>query len=371
MTERLPVVNVGDPTVLIPGAASEAVPGIGASNNNLDACQFSGRRYLAWRTAPSHFASADAAIHVVSASGEAETWRHEVTISMRRDVREPRLFLFGGTLFLYYFTLGADWQRFEPDQIWVCALSASGWSDPAPVSATRDCVVWRVRMLGSLPIMTVYRHAGKLYTRQPVPTEVEFWTTADGFSWYPLNRDAVVHVGGTETELIEHPARGWIAVTRKEGPTSFGSDIAQLDELNGSCWRTNSVPQKLDSPLLFRWREFVILIARRTTEFQGAYDLKLPGIDDVTRTAIYHRVYWATPKRSTVWMIDPDSLMLTRLADLPGRGDTCFPAIVPESEDTFTIYNYTSPLSGPDLPWVAGQWGETYIYRSSVRFGLL
>jgi hypothetical protein len=366
MAYSLPTADVAAPVVLVPGAASASVPDVGRSNNNLDALDFQGRRYFAWRTAPSHFASADAVIHLVSTVEDASEWRLDLTISMGRDVREPRLFEFDGKLFLYFFTLGADWSRFEPDRIWVCALQNGVWSDPAPASPATGYVVWRVRVLGGVPIMSVYNHAGALYTRDPVPTTVEFWTSTDGLTWGPLGGDKVLHVGGTETDVVDHPDDGWIAVTRKEGPSTFGSDIAHIPDLRRASWRVRSVPEKLDSPCMFRWRRHVLLVARRTVGFRGAYDLQLPEIDDVLRTKIYHRVYWSTPKRTALWAIDPTTLELAHVADLPGKGDTCFPAVVQESDDVFRVYNYTSPLDGPDLPWVAGQWGDTCIYETAV-----
>jgi hypothetical protein len=81
---------------------------------------------------------------------------------------------------------------------------------------------------------------------------------------------------------------------------------------------------------------------------------------------IYHRVYWATPKRTTLWHIDPDTLEPEPIIDLPGWGDTCFPGVVRTGDDTYAIYNYTSPLDGPDLPWVAGQFGPTHIYEATL-----
>lgn len=355
-------VSVGQPEVLVPGPASAPVPVVHESNNNLDAIDHEGRRYLAWRTSPTHFASTEALLHVVS-TGDGQTWRHDHTVQLGRDVREPRFFVHDSSLFLYFFTLGTDWRRFEPDRIHVCRLGDDGWTDPLAISAP-DCVVWRVRRLGDRPIMTVYRGAGQLYGRDPVPTTVEFWTTGDGFDWSPVDIDnPTVHVGGTETEVVPHPDRGWIAVTRKEGPAGFGSDIAHLETLESRDWRIKTVPQKLDSPYLFRHGRQVLLVARRTLDFDGAYDLGLPGISDEMRTKIYHRVYWSTPKRTALWSIDPDSLELSHITDLAGKGDSCFPSVIDEGGGRFTVFNYTSPLAGPDLPWIAGQLGPTEIYQ--------
>lgn len=57
-----------------PGLPAEIVPG--NSNNNLDVARLGGRVYLAWRTAPDHFASTRTQIFVVSSTDE-RTWRFE------------------------------------------------------------------------------------------------------------------------------------------------------------------------------------------------------------------------------------------------------------------------------------------------------
>lgn len=358
-------VTIGSPRVLIPGAASEPVTDVLAANNNLDACDHDGRRYLAWRTAPTHFASSEAMIHVVSTT-DGESWRFETTVALACDVREPRFFVFKGELFLYFFTLGVDWRRFEAGAIHVTRLIDGTWTTPVAIS-DGDCVVWRVRQLDGVPVMTMYRGSTEMYSNDPVVTTVEFWTTDDGLAWRPLSpTNPTAHVGGTETEVVPGPGGGWIAVTRKEGPHDFGSDIAYLENLAGP-WRIRSYPQKLDSPYLFRSGDDVLLIARRTTSFHGDFDLGLNELSLKRRTAILRLVYWATSKRTTLWRIDPDSLALERVVDLPGKGDTCFPAVVDEGNGHFRVYNYTSPLDGMDVPWVAGQLAPTQIYEVDLH----
>ena len=62
------------------------------------------------------------------------------------------------------------------------------------------------------------------------------------------------------------------------------------------------------------------------------------------------------------------SLTVTWVADLPSKGDTCFPALMPRQDGTFRIYNYTSPLEGPDLSWIEGQLGPTVIVSTDLSF---
>src|SRR5215813_12772954 len=87
----------GPPTFMSP--AVTIVPSAGlpsaiadqTSNNNLDVVKHTdGRFYLAFRTAPNHFASTSTVLYVVSSSDE-QSWQLETQIAMDTDLREPRL----------------------------------------------------------------------------------------------------------------------------------------------------------------------------------------------------------------------------------------------------------------------------------------
>jgi hypothetical protein len=349
-----------------PGPAEVGAARAGRSNNNLDVIDHDGRRYLAWRTAPHHFAHRDARLHVVSSADRGVTWEHETTIALGRDVREPRFLSWDGALFLYCFTLGSRWYRFEPDRVFATRRDASGWSPPRPISDP-GVVEWRPRLLDGVPTMCVYKGADTTYSASPEPTTVEVWTTSDGWSWSPLDPgQPVSHVGGTETDLVESPGGGWIGVTRLEGPAGWGTDVIRSPAGRVDDWRTRRFPFKLDSPLVFRAGDHVLAVARRQVAFDGKYDLGWRRPAPIARTTIYHGLYWVTRKRTALWRIDPDTLDVTWLADLPGQGDTCFPGIVHGEGDAFTIYNYTSPLGGYDRPWFVGQLRPTHIYAVDI-----
>ena len=135
-------------------------------------------------------------------------------------------------------------------------------------------VEWRPRVLDGRPVMSVYLGADTTYSTHPEPTRVELWTTDDGRAWGPLDPDhPVAHVGGTETDIVDAPGGGWVAVTRMEGPHGWGSDICRADTPGTRNWQTRRYPNKLDSPLLFRDGDELLLIARRQVAFGGRYDL--------------------------------------------------------------------------------------------------
>jgi hypothetical protein len=357
----------GEPRAVVPGPASVAGLDVLRANNNLDVCEHDGRRYLAWRTAPTHFASASARLNVVASDDGGATWKPETTVHPGRDVREPRFLSWNGRLFLYFFTLGTVWYRFQPDRVHVTERTEAGWTEPEPISE-RGVVEWRPRVLGGVPTMSVYLGADTTYSTHPEPTRVELWTTDDGRVWRSLDPDApVAHVGGTETDIVEAPGGGWVAVTRMEGPHGWGSDVCRADEPGARNWRTRRHPNKLDSPLMFRAGNDVLLVARRQVAFRGRYDLGWTHPAPPRRTRLYQLLYWATPKRTALWRVDPVTLDVTRVCDLPGRGDCCFPALVPTGSDRFTIYDYSSPVDRPNRPWFAGQLGRTSIYEIDLR----
>ena len=359
--------EIGPPTPVVPGPAAVGGVDVLRSNNNLDVCDHEGRRYLAWRTASHHFATASARLHVVSSGDGGRTWRFETTVALGRDVREPRFLSWRGRLFLYFFTLGTSAIRFEPDRVHLTDLVDGRWTEPEPISRT-GVVEWRPRLLNGVPVMSVYIGADTTYGPHPEPTTVELWTSDDGRAWRPLDAaHPVAHVGGTETDIVEAPGGGWVAVTRKEGPVSWGSDVCRADAPGPRDWRLRSFPNKFDSPLLFRDEDDVLLVARRQVAFGGRYDLGWKRPSPARRTRLYQLLYWVTPKRTTIWRVDPESLDVTPLIDLPSRGDTCFPAIVRNGPGDYTLYNYSSRLDGWDRPWVAGQLGRTAIHSFTLR----
>jgi hypothetical protein len=364
------------PSPMISGRRT-VVPGPGlpdglrvlASNNNLDLTLHEGRLFFAWRTAPVHFAHRDAAIHVVVSDDLGRTWSHETTLAFGRDVREPRFVEWDGRLLLYCFTAGIEGHRFEPDRVQLSVREPDGrWREPIPVSEP-DTVVWRVRSLGGRLVMSVYRFASTLYTTHPQQLSVELWTSDDGREWGPLDPEhPVSHVGGAEAEFLPLGDGTIVVTVRKEGPDGgWGSDICVSDPGFPARWtRRRSSFRKLDSPLLFESLGRQYLIARRAPWFGGRYDLGLPWGSRLTRTRLYQGIYWATPKRSTLWAVDPEALAVTPLADLGGVGDTSFGAQVPLGGGRHLVFDYSSDPFPRWRPWVVGQLRPTQIYGVEV-----
>ena len=361
--------RITEPNPVAPGPGLPPDLVLGRSNNNLDAIRHDGRLWLALRTAPTHHASAATRIEVLVSDDEGGSWSRDRTIAMGRDLREPRFVSWQGRLLLYWFTAGTRGTRFEPDVIWVSERVADrGWDEPSSISPP-DCVVWRVRPVDDHLCMTVYRGAGSLFTAHPVPLSVELWISADGRSWAPADpAHPSVHEGGAEAEFIQLPDGRVTAVVRKEGPEGgWGSDIAMAPHFDPTTWITRHDPRKFDSPLLFLSDGEPYLVARRQVAFGGSYDLGLRFLPDGLRTKVDQLVYWLTPKRTSIYRIDPDGLIATWLADLPSAGDTAFAAEVPNATgDGHLIFNYSSNVRRGWWPWFLGQLRPTHIYSVEV-----
>jgi hypothetical protein len=354
---------------VVPGPGLPPDLTIHASNNNLDLARFEGRLFFAWRTAPVHFAHPHAAIHVVVSDDLGQTWDHETTLAFGRDVREPRFVAWAGRLHLYCFTAGVEGHRFEPDRVQLTVREADGrWTEPVVVSQP-DTVVWRVRVLGDRLVMSVYRNASLLYTTHPEPLSVELWASDDGRVWSSLDPDRPVsHMGGAEAEFLPIDGDRLVVTVRKEGPDGgWGSDICVSEPDHPARWTTKrSIPRKLDSPLLFESGGRIYLVARRAPWFGGRFDLGLPWGAPLVRTRLYQGLYWATPKRSTLWLVDPDQLSVTPIVDLGGVGDTSFGAQVPLGNGRHLIFDYSSSPRPSWRPWIHGQLHATGIYRVDV-----
>jgi hypothetical protein len=369
VTPPRPQVPVGPVVPLVPGPGLPDGLEVGAANNNLDLARHDGELYLAFRTASTHFATADAAIHVLR--GRPGAWSHELTVAVGTDVREPRLVSWQGRLLLYWFTAGTTTLRFEPDRIWAATRSADGqWDLHGPLSGP-DHVVWRVRPAGGQLLMSVYRHAGTLYTRHPEALSVELWCSRDGLRWEPVDpARPEVHHGGAEADIVERPDGSLAVVVRKEGPAGgWGSDIGWAPPGRPADWRLSPDARKLDSPFLFVEGGRTFLLCRRQVAAGGRYDLGWPVGSAVVRTKAYQALYSLTPKRTALYEVFPEAGRLEWLADLPSAGDTAFGAGVALGDGRWFLANYTSRTDRGWWPWAWAQTRPTSIYGVEVSPG--
>lgn len=344
---------------------------VSTANNNLDATRHSdGRVYLAWRTAPDHFAGPDTVIQVVSSADE-HTWQFERRIIMRTDLREPRLLSFKGSLFLYFSMLGKNRWSFEPHGVLMSEKRADGsWSEVTKLNLP-GYVAWRTRIEAGRPYMSAYLGGASIYRFDGKPMHVDLLTTENGRDWFaadPKKRSVYVG-GGSEADFTLAADGGLYGVIRNEAGdrTGFGSKVCEAKPGHVADWRCSSDVRKFDSPNMFRIGDEIYLLARRNVTRDGRYDL--PGPFHLFRSIRNQLSYVTTGKRCSLWHFDRKRHGITFVRDLPSRGDTCFPAVVKsENGAQLAVYNYSSPIDGADVPWSVGQRAPTYIYRHLLRF---
>ena len=119
-----------------------------------------------------------------------------------------------------------------------------------------------------------------------------------------------------------------------------------------------SDPNRYDSPELFRHGDDLYLVARRDVD--GLF-----GEEDGALGP-----YSLRPKRTALYRVDRAGRTVVPLMDLPGAGDTAFPAVRRTGAHTFLLANYTSPLDAPDISWLEGQTSGrgTRIYLLDLAF---
>jgi hypothetical protein len=339
-------------TQLVPGPASVGVTPL-RSNNNLDVTIWNGRVWLAWRTAPTHFASSKARFEVASADSIDGPWHHETTVSVGADLRESCFVEWDGRLHLYLMELGTHPLKYEPCRTHLLVNDGSGFGPPEVVWES-PTVPWRVRVIGGRLTYFVYTGADKLYAARPEPTRLEAWTSTDGRSWNHHD-PGVIYPGGTELDVAELDDGSVLGVARLEGPNDWGSVVLAGSLTDPAAMRRRIDSRKFDSPRVFRHGSRVLMIARRHLWGDGSFDHEHTWLPPAVRTRFEQAIYSATRKRSSLWEIDPDSLAVTWLADLP-----C------ESDDSFIAVDYTSPPAGPDTSWIRGQLQPTVIVASEV-----
>jgi len=351
--------TISEPRFVVP---SEGLPEgvvVQPSNNNVDIEEHDGVLYMAWRTGPTHFASKDVQMHVVSSLDDGVTWSHETTVDLDKDLREPRLLSFKDRLQLIFFEAGTNMLTFAPARIWRTVLGDDGlWGAPQIVVDGPE-VPWDIKVREGIAYMTSY--AGGHYDSSE-PVELYFKYSLDGDTWNMVDDAPFVYQGGVSEAAIEFDSQGnlW-AVTRNEDgdETGKGSHVCFANKGELAKWSCSdpSDPERYDSPELFRHLVEIYLIARR--------DVGGPFGDDATIAD-----YSTRPKRTALYRIDQEERQVIHVMDLPGVGDTAFPAVIQKSEHHYIVANYTAPLDDPDISWVEAQFSErgTQIYLLELKF---
>ncbi len=338
-----------------------------ASNNNLDLVRFDGRLFFAFRTAPTHFAGTKVRHYIVS-SEDGERWDFEAEVFMESDMREPRFLVFNGKLFYYFFQAGKNPFAFSPQHIFAMERKGkSDWTEPVKVFRP-NCVLWRAKVRSGKAYATAYCGEG-MYTGGAKDIGVYFLTTEDGYNFEPVNPERPVVITGLSETAFEFDEDGNLyTAIRNEGGDgkTWGSRVCKAGPEDLSDWQCKNTPYKYDSPLMFRHDGEIYLIARRNID--GVYDKEQRWLPNTIETLYYLARYWWTPKRTALYKLDTENLTFEPVLDFPSRGDTAFPALVSIDENSYLMYNYSSPPESKDRVWMTGQLTGTQIYSTIMTF---
>lgn len=338
------------------------------ANNNLDVIRYQGRLFLAFRTAPTHFASSKTKLYIISSS-DGRKWELEAHIHIGADMREPRFLELNGRLFFYFFEAGKNPLSFSPQKVWSMERAENGEWSRQEVKGLEGCVLWRAKVRNGTAYATVYCGGENMYKLGNEAIDILFLTTSDGIHFAPVNAEkSVVVRGGSETDFEFDTDGALYAVVRNEGGDgeSWGGKVCKAEPEDITNWRCKPTSFKYDSPLMFRRNGDIYLIARRNLD--GEFDKGIRWLPDSLETIYYLGRYWFTKKRTSIYLLDKNNLTFSLVADLPSKGDTSFPAIVQISENEYLLYNYSSPPDGKDRFWLSGQLHPTIIYSMVLKF---
>lgn len=339
------------------------------SHNNLDIIWHENRLFFAFRTAPNHFASDEAMIYVVS-TPDQQTWTLEASYHLFSDLREPRFLVVDGKLFMYFAVLGYVAATFDPQYSMVTERTGPcEWTEAEQIFEP-TFIPWRTHSYDGTAYLLGYVGGENIYGPDGEPVRVQWLTTDDGRNFDPVvpGQPMVLEGGSSETDFVFADDGAVIAVSRNElgDELGWGSKICRAEPGDFGNWSCVGDPKKYDSPFMFKHGSDIYLVARRQVANDGDYDLMRRDLSPREQTSMYNRAYWLTPKRCSLWKVDPDALSVEHVLDLPSAGDTCFPSVVQLTADEYLIYNYTSPVDEPDTRWVDGQLNPTSIYRVTL-----
>jgi len=341
-----------------------------ASNNNLDIEFFEDKLFMAWRTAPFHFASDATVMHIVASTDGGVHWVAEAKIALGSDVREPRFLALAGKLQLSFFQAGTNPIEFDPKALWHVNREKNGtWSAPVQDSAGKE-IVWNMKVRNGVAWRSSY--SGNHYQAGTSLISVFFKRSSDGLAFSDVGMDPV-YFGGVSESAFEIAADGslWVDLRNEDGDDSgFGTLLCHAQAASLGTWEcpATSDPNRHDSAQMLRHGNDLYMVARR--DVGGPYDEGLNDLSFDDRKSKYLSDYSFRPKRTALYKIDQATLQVVWLQDLPSAGDTAYPAIRRTGTHTFLIANYTSPLDTPDISWFDGQTSPrgTQIYFVELTF---
>lgn len=346
--------HLSDAEILIPSESLPEKVKTLHSNNNLDIIRYQDYYYVAFRTATHHFPNKKAKIYVIR-SKDLKRWEYQHCLFHRADVREPRFAILKNELFLYYFEGGKSPFRFQPKHIWVSRYKGDGvWHDQI-LEGMDGFVPWRLKPYQGKLLLSAYwgkdlygDHQGNL----------RLFSSENGIDWTPISNEPQVAVAGAEEGEFEFDEEGHLwACIRLEGE---GALICNAHKDSIHIWHKYKSKKKYDSSCMFRHKKDIYLIARRNLD--GNFSKSPKWLPESLVRGYNLTRYSLTPKTTSLYKLNKHTKDFDWVIDLPGCGDNAFPGIVQKDSNTYIILNYSNSFENPNISWLEGQLGKTFIY---------
>jgi len=346
-------------------------PGTGAGTINCahafpDLARFEDRFYLAFRSAPSHFPSKDAEIHIYS-TDDTDNWQTEHRISADLDIRDPQFLRFNGSLYLFYMSHSMQLFNHEPVSIYYIQKTSRGWSDPVALPFNH-AGFWNVKARNGTAYMSLYTRNGEQDRR--LKRHFALVASKDLHTWQPvynstLTRERLRNYQTSESSFA-FDARGNIFGTIRS--LIYPNLNFSIDPDSPADWHMRVDRFKCDGPKLFEHRGSHYLVARRSK----FYRLRNEPFRFFNRWRNLRNVirYSLSKKRTALYHFDPERLTISHIQDLPSHGDTGYSAVAPIDTDRFMLIYYSSPIAeNKDHSWLRGQIAaNTKLYQTTITF---
>lgn len=330
------------------------------SNNNLDLISFGDRYYVAFRTAPSHFASPNTWLYVVS-SADLDNWAFEDSIHLGYDMREPRFYSHHDTLFLIFFRGGKKMLRFDPNEVLVTyKTKTTGWTKPINIGLD-GYVPWKVRTRSDTLYLSAY-YGKNLYNRRH-KSDLRLMSSMDGLHWSNISKEPQLKLDYVEEgEFIFDKLGDMYGIARME---RSGSLLTYASHDSLYSWQTVLSPYKFDSSLLLDDDDDIYLLSRRSLGGKMTQAPKWMNKRQAEKFNLFK--YPFTHKVTAIFKYNKVDKVLVHLIDFPSTGDTAYPAITKLGPGKFLFMNYSTNINGRKKIWLTGQLGKTYIYSTILQ----
>jgi len=357
------------------------------ANNNVSMVSFKGEYVLAYRKSDVHFPSAQTKLLVVT-SKDLVHWEQTYEHHTGNDLREMLLFIMGGKLFMYFFSLVPEGKIFKPIHMFGTTTDdARTWKEPVKVCKKGE-VPWDIKVYkddNGREVAYKASYLGDHYGTDDVC--VLFERSYDGWVWEPISEDgAVVYRGGVCEVAFEFTPKGdLVAIGRNEDgdSTGFGTQLYFAPKDNLGKWTSLSVslPWRFDSPRMIRTDGGdgeILLFSRYTAD---KYQLAPSWLSFQAQKTLNLILCSVLPKSAAVYRIAPHSewsedsqahkncpVQVIRQFE-QAFGDTGFFSVareLGEKPDEWVVANYSSSCNS-HAPWIYGQLTQTNIFVSKCN----